>query len=434
MRELFSGRILRNAAQLAGERGLQLLLSLAVGVYVIRYLGPERYGLLSYVLGFVGVAAPLATLGYTTVVVRELVRRPDRTGAVLGSALGLNLAGGLLVLLGVNALAHLRLEPGVAWLVSLASLGVLFKPTAVYDAYFQSVVRVRYPVAARSGGQLLTAAARLLGCWLGAGVLWFVGAPLLGALLAGGLLYYYFRRRGGGAREQWNFDRAEARHIGLASLPLLATNAFNVVNLRVDTLIVRELLGDAATGVYAAAATLSEAWYFLPGTLLTALFPLLVRHQRDEAAGYRRALVTLCGGFFYLAVAIALFVYFTADVLVPLLVGRAYAESAAVFRIHVWAGVFVFLGRPATKALIIEDLTRHYLIIRVVAAALNVAANYALIPAYGVRGAAWATLLSYACAHVLGLALFAPTRRMLAIQLAGITGPLRYLYRKLQSL
>ena len=42
-----------NTSWLLGERVLRIVVSLFVGIYVARYLGPERFGLLSYTLSFV---------------------------------------------------------------------------------------------------------------------------------------------------------------------------------------------------------------------------------------------------------------------------------------------------------------------------------------------------------------------------------------------
>ena len=42
-----------NTSWLLGERILRMAVSLFVGIYVARYLGPERFGLLSYALIFV---------------------------------------------------------------------------------------------------------------------------------------------------------------------------------------------------------------------------------------------------------------------------------------------------------------------------------------------------------------------------------------------
>jgi O-antigen/teichoic acid export membrane protein len=42
-----------NTSWLLGERVLQMVVSLLVGIYVACYLGPERFGLLSYEFSFV---------------------------------------------------------------------------------------------------------------------------------------------------------------------------------------------------------------------------------------------------------------------------------------------------------------------------------------------------------------------------------------------
>ena len=44
-----------NTSWILGERILRMGVSLFVGIYVARYLGPERFGLLSYASSFVGI-------------------------------------------------------------------------------------------------------------------------------------------------------------------------------------------------------------------------------------------------------------------------------------------------------------------------------------------------------------------------------------------
>ena len=51
-----------------------MAISLFVGIYVARYLGPERYGLLSYALSFVWLFSSLASFGLNNILVRELVQ------------------------------------------------------------------------------------------------------------------------------------------------------------------------------------------------------------------------------------------------------------------------------------------------------------------------------------------------------------------------
>jgi O-antigen/teichoic acid export membrane protein len=75
-----------NTSWLMGERILRMIVALFVGVYVARYLGPARFGLLSYAGSFVGLFGALATLGLDGIVVRELVKTPERRDELLGTA------------------------------------------------------------------------------------------------------------------------------------------------------------------------------------------------------------------------------------------------------------------------------------------------------------------------------------------------------------
>ena len=70
-------RYFANTSRLMGHRVLSMVVALFVGVYVARYLGPERFGLLSYAGSFVGLFTAPATLGLDGVIVRELVKTSE---------------------------------------------------------------------------------------------------------------------------------------------------------------------------------------------------------------------------------------------------------------------------------------------------------------------------------------------------------------------
>ncbi len=71
------------------DKVLQLVVALFVGVYVARYLGPERFGILSFAMSFVALFGAFATLGLDGIVVRNAVRDPENHDEILGTAFGL---------------------------------------------------------------------------------------------------------------------------------------------------------------------------------------------------------------------------------------------------------------------------------------------------------------------------------------------------------
>ena len=90
---------------------------------------------------------------------------------------------------------------------------------------------------------------------------------------------------------------------------------------------------------------------------------------------------------------IATIMTFCSDFIINLFYGNEYNEASSVFVIHVWAGIFVFMGVVFSKYLISENLTKKAFYRTLLGAIVNIVGNYFFIPIYGIQGAAVATLL-----------------------------------------
>ena len=101
MRKFLSSKGFRkyfaNTSWLLGERVLRMAISLFAGIYVARYLGPERYGLLSYAFSFVWLFSAFLDLAHREIIVSELVKHPEQRDMILGSAIILRLIGAVLL-------------------------------------------------------------------------------------------------------------------------------------------------------------------------------------------------------------------------------------------------------------------------------------------------------------------------------------------------
>ncbi len=87
-----------------------MLIRFFIGVWIARYLGPERFGLLSYAQSFVSLFSAFATLGLDGIVVRELVKHPEKEGELLGIAFVLKLVGAFLTFNNSRGRCQLDLE------------------------------------------------------------------------------------------------------------------------------------------------------------------------------------------------------------------------------------------------------------------------------------------------------------------------------------
>ena len=388
-------RIVNNVGWLLFDRIVRLGVGLVVGVWIARYLGPQPFGVMSYALAFVGLLSSVATLSLGEIVVRDLVREPGTTGATMGSALALQAIGGA-VAFGVTLLAigYARPDDEISRsAVTILAMLLLVKAVDVVRYWFESKLQSRYVVWTETGVALLFAAAKVTLILLHAPLMAFIWALLAEGLIGAAGLLAVFAMRGGGMRA-WHIRPQRVKTLLADSWPLMLSGMAIMVYMRIDQIMLGQLLGDESVGIYTAAVKISEIVYFIPMSIAASAFPAIVEvRKRDEALYYRR-LQRLYDLMVALSLAVALPVTFLSDWMVTFLFGSAYRAAGPVLAIHIWAGVFVFLGVAGAKWYIVENLQKISLINTSIGAATNIVLNYVLIPRWGIAGAAWATVVS----------------------------------------
>ena len=77
IKKLFRNKEISNAGWIIGERIVQTVLSLVVGVLSARYLGPGNYGALNYTASFVTFFSSIALLGMEGVIIKKMIASPE---------------------------------------------------------------------------------------------------------------------------------------------------------------------------------------------------------------------------------------------------------------------------------------------------------------------------------------------------------------------
>ena len=183
-----------NTSWLLGERVFRMTISLFVGIYVARYLGPERFGLLSYALSFVWLFSSLASLGLNDILVRELVNQPENSQNLIATALWLKVCGFGLMGLTITVVLIFKSEDQLTLLlISIIILGFLFQATNVVEFYFQAKVQSKFIVRAQVVQLLITSIFKIYLVWSKANLLWFALALMLDQALVAVLFLILYR-------------------------------------------------------------------------------------------------------------------------------------------------------------------------------------------------------------------------------------------------
>jgi len=418
----FAGRhvlqgILRNTGWLFAGRVFRMGVGLFVGVWVARYLGPERFGLYNYAIALVALFSSLATLGLTNIVVRDVVLTPSSKNEILGSAFGLRLCGGgAALIMAISVCVVIRPhDRAMAYLVAVIATGSVFSAFDAIDFWFQSQLMSKFTVLAKNVAFIVIAVTKVLLVVYKAPLVMFACAGTLEIALASlGLLVVY--HRAGGSFRLWRFRLARAKSLLHDSWPLIFSGMLGSVYRRIDQVMLGGIASDEEVGIYSAAVRLGEAWYFIPMALMMSTLPSIVEARQTSEELFYARLQRTYNAMALLAYAVAIPTTFLANAIVDLLFGGAYERAGPMLTLLIWAGLPINLGVARAAFFTAMNWTRASLAMSAAGCVLNVALNLLLIPTYGGMGAVVATLISYAVAGVFACFLYRPlfrTGRML---------------------
>lgn len=404
---------------------------LFVGVWIARYLGPEQFGLLSFAMAFVGLFSAIAALGLQGIVVRDIVRNPDCARETLGTAALMQLIGGLIAyVLILFLIEYLRPDDALARsLVAILGSMVLLRAGQIAVFWFESQVQSKYTVWVQNGVFLVFAAVKVVLILQEASLTTFAWATLAEALVVAIVLLGVMSLRGPSlAKLRVSTERAKS--LLRDSWPLILSAIAIMIYMKIDQIMLGQMIGDGAVGIYSAAVRISEVWYFIPMAIVASVFPAILEAKKRSEKQYYARLQRLYDLMVVMSVAVALPMTFLSTSIVTILFGEAYRAAGAVLAIHIWASVFVFLGVASGKWFLAENRQVLSFQRTVLGAVANVALNLWLIPLYGAIGAALATVISYAIAAFISDITQKATHKMFIMKLSAMN-PLAIYQRSL---
>jgi PST family polysaccharide transporter len=396
-----------------------MVVGLFVSVWVARYLGVEQFGLFSYATAFVALFSTLSTLGLPSLVIRTITHEPEKREQILGTTFWLQLFGGITALvLAVGTMSVLRQgDQLMLSLVSLLASASIFKAFETIDVWFQAQVQSKYAVLAKNTAFLTVTIVKVILINIQAPMLAFAGATLAEAILGAlGLILAY--RIQGYSLWLWRWSLSLAKMLLRESGSLILSGFTIMVYIRMDQLMLGEMLGDQAVGLYSSVVRITESWYFIPMALTSSVAPSIYKAKKElHESLYYRQIEQLLRVLSSIAILIALPMTFMSETIITHLFGNDYSAAGPILAIHIWASLFVFTGFGTSSWFIAEELTHLEFRRTLIGAIINVILNFVLIPAYGGVGAAIATVIAQAYAYFLSNALHPKTRKLFQAQL-----------------
>jgi O-antigen/teichoic acid export membrane protein len=415
------GGFMRSGGYAAG-----ILLGLISAPLMIRHLGVILYGRYVIVLSLVTLTAGLTESGLNAIALRELAadRGKDRARA-LGELLSLRI---VLTTVGIAAALLFGLAVGYAEVIEL---GILITSAALMMQVLESLLATVLQSELRFGWATsmdllrpaLSAILLIAGALLNAPLIWFFWAGIPGALI--GLLGTTFLVRRTVRVRPALSPRRWRRLLG-ETLPFGVTVAINVLYFRLAIVVMSVIATKLQAGYFATSFRVTEILIGIPAVAVAAGFPIVARAAHTDRERLRYASQKLTEVCVVLGIGMALCVALGAAFAMHVLGGAKVAPAAPVLRIQGLALIATWISAAIGFTLLALKRYRILLLANALALALAVVLVFTLVPAYGAKGGAIATVAAETAASI---ALMIGLRRemrlsLLAIPIAALCGGL----------
>ena len=375
------------------------VISFLYRITVGRGLGPEKYGYLVIGIASFFLAQNISNISVDSAVARYIPDEPGRTSEYLFSALKvsvpLSVAASAAIFMFAEQLASIANQSHeVVPVMKIMAVGVPFGVlSSSMTTVFQAREKIRYEVYVnqiyQNAFKLMSGLAAVA---LGLGLKGVTWGFTLSVITSVALAAYYLKTRFTITLP----EQTSSKKMVTYSWPLFLSGLMGFVLSWTDSIMIGFFTGSGSqVGIYGAAFPLAQSLTIFMSATATIAFPIMTRlYEQGEKKEMNRLYQTNTRWvIMFTAPAFLLTALFPREILL-LTFGEQYLPAADALRL-LSSGVFAStLVGPAQVLLKSTDNQRYSLYNSVFATAVNVAANFALIPVFGILGAAYASIAS----------------------------------------
>lgn len=396
-------RIAKNTSALFFAQIVSSAVSLIFGVVIARVLGDTVFGKFAFALAFTEIFSIFSSLGYNTLLIREVSRDRTQVGKYVNNIFYFRLIFSLLlyglIIITINLLQYPEDTKIAVYLIGIFQI---FESLAnVFKVTFRAFEKMEYEAAIIVLVHLLSLALMMVVIYLGYGLvevsLVYVFIGLMNFLLSIALCGKKIVK----LKRELDVDFLKKTIPAAVSLSMLAI--FALIYVKIDTVMLSMMKGDAVVGWYNAAYYIVQGFKPLQQLVMSALFPLMAFSYVSSKDVLKRIFERSFKYLFILGLPIAVGITLLADKIILLIYGPNFQNSVVALEILSWDVLLVFLYGCISFLLVSIDRQHQMAILAGCTALINVVLNSLLIPTYSYVGSAIATIMAESfllCAYI----------------------------------
>lgn len=393
IKQFLHNKVARNAGWLICGKIFQMLINFVVGLITARYLGPSNYGLINYAGAYTAFFASFCTLGINSVIVKEFVDNPDKTGEIIGTTLGLRTLSSFLSALSIIGISFVvdAGEPTTIWVVALCSVGVIFQVFDTFNYWFQSKLQSKTTAIVTLIAYVITALYKVILLIYKKPVTYFAFSTSMDYICVAILLLICYKKYNGG---RLSFSKDYGKALLKKSIHFILPGLMVAIYGQTDKIMLKHMISDSEIGYYSTAVSLCSTWCFVLSAIIDSLYPPIMESFKVNKEEFDRKNKILYAIIFYLSIFVSVLFTVFASIIIKLLYGVDYMGAISPLRVITWYTAFSYLGAARNAWIVCMDKQKYLKYLYLASALVNVGLNFLFIPILGATGAAIASLIS----------------------------------------
>jgi O-antigen/teichoic acid export membrane protein len=361
--------------------------------------GASAYGTFVLVMSVMTLTQNLSSLGMAQVLTREVASGKMEESRLLSLAMGLRVTLGVLSVpiayaIGVALYGHHADDIRIALGIILLAIP-LMAATQVCYAHFSAQVRNVVTASVSLAQQTVYCGLVLVAVFLQKSVVYSVAAVVVGWAVAAVIVLTLTRRE---VKVSVAFDRSEWMTMLRVSAPIGLAYILGTLYMKADTLILGAMSTTRQVGYYGVAYAVMSFFLVLPSVLTQTFMAGLTKASDVDLGPLMRNALTY---FATLGVLATTGIVVCGSTIVRIFAGPHFQASVTPLRILGFGLIFLFTTSGLSGIAVARGSANRLFMLSSVALALNVLLNIAVIPRFGIRGSAAATVVCEALSSVL---------------------------------
>jgi len=389
-------RLLENFFSLSVLQGANYILPLITLPYLVRVLGPEKFGLIAFAQSFIQYFNIFTDYGFNLSATREISIYRDnkeKVSEIFSSVMIIKLALLILSFIIMSVVVFSFEKFRKDWLIYYLTFGMVIGQVLFPVWFFQGMERMKYITFLSIIAKLIFTVCifvfvRRVSDYIYVPLInsiGFIAAGILGIGIALKDFKIYFKMPTLFAIKH---QLKEGWYIFISTI---AISLYTVSN----TFILGLFTNNTIVGYYSAAEKLIKAVQGLLGPISQTIYPYiskLVNESKEKGIKFIRKVILMVGSFsFVLSLSICVF----ANIIVNIFLGSKFYESVHVLRILAFLPFIIGLSNIfGIQTMLTFNHKKAFSNILIAASIINIALAFVLVPLYKHIGISFAVLIS----------------------------------------